>query len=401
MISKEIIKYSIENLRKRKTRSLLTVISIMIGIATIFIFISFGMGLYNYINGFVTGTSADKILVEPKGIGVLGIDTTFALTSNDLTAVERTPGVFEATGIYTKAAQVQKRDTIKYVLVTGYNTQEPLYIELHGVKLYKGKELSKGEKGDVVLGYNYMINNKIFPQAVNLNDQIEINGQKVKVVGFYSEIGNSQDDSQIYFTEDFFKELYPDTNGYNTIIAKADTTNLTKVANNIDKSLLKSRNLQKGDEDFFVSSFSDLLASYSSALNIVIGFVILIALISVIVSAINTSNTMITSVIERTKEIGVLKSIGARNSEIFGLFLFESSTLGFIAGGLGVLIGFGLTKIAGAILKIIGLGILQPGYSVWLFIGGILFAVLTGAISGAVPAINASRISPVRALRYE
>jgi putative ABC transport system permease protein len=401
MISKEIVKYSLENLRKRKARSLLTIISIMIGIATIFIFISFGMGLYSYINSFVTGTSADKILIEPKGIGAPGLDTSFALTSTDLTAVERTAGVYEATGIYSKAAQVQYRNIMKYVFIVGYDPKKPLFIEMQGVSMESGRELSGGEKGDAVLGYNYMIDNKIFPKGVNLNDDILVNGQKVKVVGFYSAVGDTQDDSQIYVTEDFFKTLYPDTNGYSTMIAKADTANLTNVANNIDKNLLRSRGLQKGQEDFFVASFADLLASYSSALNIVIGFIILIALISVFVSAINTSNTMITSVIERTKEIGVLKSIGARNSEIFSLFLFESSALGLIAGCIGVLIGFGLTELAGAILKAIGLGILQPGYSVWLFVGCVAFAVITGAVSGAAPALNASKISPVKALRYE
>lgn len=110
---------------------------------------------------------------------------------------------------------------------------------------------------------------------------------------------------------------------------------------------------------------------------------------------------MITSVIERRKEIGVLKSIGARNSEILNLFLFESSTLGFIAGTLGVIFGFILTQIAKVILIKVGLGFLQPSYSIWLFVGCILFATLTGAVSGVVPAINASRISPVKALRYE
>jgi putative ABC transport system permease protein len=269
------------------------------------------------------------------------------------------------------------------------------------VTIVAGRELQKGEKGNAVLGYDYMIDNKIFPKGLNVNDDILVNGQKVKVVGFYSEVGDTQDDTQIYVTADYFKVLYANASGYNTIFATGDTTNITNVANNIDKSLLRSRNLQKGQEDYTVQSFQDLLNSYSSALNIVIGFIILIALISVLVSAINTSNTMITSVLERIKEIGVLKSIGARNSEILRIFLFESSILGFIAGVIGVLVGFGLTVVAGKILLSVGLGILQPGYSIWLFVGCILFATVTGAISGVAPAVHASKISPVKALRYE
>jgi putative ABC transport system permease protein len=110
---------------------------------------------------------------------------------------------------------------------------------------------------------------------------------------------------------------------------------------------------------------------------------------------------MITSVLERMKEIGVIKSIGARNSEVLNLFLFESAFLGFIAGAIGVLLGFGLAVIMGKILQILGWGFLQPGYSVWLFAGCILFATVTGAVSGIIPAIHGSRISPVNALRYE
>lgn len=397
----ESIKYSLEALRKRKSRSLLTIISIFIGIATIFIFISFGMGLYNYVNSFVSGGSANKILIEPKGIGAPGLDSTFSLTSNDLTAVQRTAGVYSATGIYDGSAQVQFKNNLRYVIIVGYDPQNPLFIQVQDVTIVAGRELQKGEKGDAVLGYDYMIDNKIFPKGLNVNDDILINGQKVKVVGFYSEVGDTQDDTQIYVTTDFYKVLYPNVIGYNTIFAAGDTKNITNVANNIDKSLLRSRNLQKGQEDYTVQSFQDLLNSYSSALNIVIGFIILIALISVFVSAINTSNTMITSVLERIKEIGVLKSIGARNSEILGIFLFESSMLGFIAGIIGVLVGLGLTEIAGKVLIAVGLGFLQPGYSIWLFLGCILFATITGAISGVAPAIHASKISPVRALRYE
>jgi putative ABC transport system permease protein len=110
---------------------------------------------------------------------------------------------------------------------------------------------------------------------------------------------------------------------------------------------------------------------------------------------------MITSVLERYKEIGILKSIGARNSEILGIFLFESAFLGLVAGILGVLLGWGLSSLAGTILNTLGYGFLKPFYSSALFGGLIGFAVLTGAISGMFPAIRASKINTVDALRYE
>ncbi|PIO08372.1 hypothetical protein COU59_01995 [Candidatus Pacearchaeota archaeon CG10_big_fil_rev_8_21_14_0_10_34_12] len=401
MISRELAKYSMNNLYKRKTRSMLTIISILAGIATIFIFISFGLGLYQYINSFVTSGSADKITVMSKGGAITGT-VTFGLTDDDLDAVKKTSGVYDAAGYYVKTAEVKSKDVKKYVFVGAMDLKKMYLVdELTGLKIDEGRGLQQGEKGKAVLGYNYKIDDKIFPKGLDVNDEIEIQGQKAKIVGFYQEVGNPADDSNIYVTEEFMEDLYPDIKYYYMIIARGDVSNITRVVDNVEKSLQNERGLKDGQEDFDVASFEQLLDSYSSALNIVVGFIILIALISVLVSAINTSNTMITSVLERMKELGVIKSIGARNSEILGLFLFESGVLGLVAGILGVMLGFGLTEFAGYILRSLGWGFLQPGYSIWLFIGCVIFATFTGAVSGVIPAINASRIRPVEALRYE
>jgi putative ABC transport system permease protein len=176
---------------------------------------------------------------------------------------------------------------------------------------------------------------------------------------------------------------------------------MDEVVENINRALRKERNLEKGNEDFFAQTYNDMMETYMVILNIVIGFVIIIALISVLVSSVNTANTMITSVLERKKEIGIIKSIGGTNAEIFGIFLFESAFLGFIAGSIGVLLGWIFTFIAGEIIDSLGYGFLAPYYSFNLFAGCIAFAVITGAISGVAPAVKASRTNPVETLRYE
>ena len=224
----------------------------------------------------------------------------------------------------------------------------------------------------------------------------------MRIVGFYEKIGNPQDDSNIYVTNDFMPELYPDAElSYGMIVARVDKNNVDGVADRVEEKLRQYRGLDEGKEDFSVQSYSDLLESYMVVLDIIVGFIILIALISVVVSAINTANTMITSVLERFKEIGVLKSIGARNSEIFKIFLFESGFLGFVAGVIGVLVGWGATILGANILDNLGYGFLSPHYSWTLFVGLILFATFTGAISGMIPAWRASKINAVDALRYE
>ncbi len=397
----ESVKYSLRNLNYRKGRSALTIFSIMVGIATIFIFISFGYGLYNYTESFTTSSSADKLLILAKGSGVPGMDDTFKLTDDDLDVIRGTSGVYEASGIYYGAVQVEKKKQSKYIFIVSYDPKEPLIMDIFGVGIEKGRILKSSDKNSAIAGYNYLINNKIFEKGLNVNDVIEVNGEKIKIIGFMESIGNPADDSQIYITNDYFLDLFPDEDSYAEIVARVDLANINQVTSNVEKSLRKHRGLEEGKEDFFVQSFEDMIESFSGALDIIIGFVILIALISVLVSAINTANTMITSVLERFKEIGVLKAIGARNSEILKIFLFESSFLGFVAGSLGVLFGWIVTLIAGSILDSLGWGFLSPYYSPLLFIGCILFAVITGAISGVIPAIRASRINTVDALRYE
>lgn len=403
VISEESIKYSLRNLSHRKARSFLTILSIFIGITTIFIFISFGWGLYDYMQELSSSSSADKIIVQAKGAGAPGLDTTFKLTDDDLEVVEKTSGIKEATGLKFKVAEIKQKDLVKYTFLISYDPEKPLMMEFSNIEIDAGRDLLKGEKGKMIAGYNYQVKDSIFPNSYEINDNLEVDGEKIKIIGFYESIGSPPDDAQLYVTNDYMDELYGEDNlSYGWIIARVnDVEQVDQVIERIEKNLRKERGLDEGKEDFFVQSFQDMIESFGMALNIIIGFVILIALISVVVSAVNTANTMITSVLERVKEIGVIKSIGARNAEIFKIFLFESAFLGFVAGVIGVGLGWLLSYIGGNLLDSLGWGFLSPHFSVWLFVGLILFATFTGAISGVIPAVRASKIKPVDALRYE
>lgn len=402
MISSQTVKYSLRNLKQKKLRSFFTILSIFIGISTIFIFISFGLGLYNYIGDLTTGSSADKLMIQAKGGTLSAFESKVVFNDDDIKAIERVPGVFEVSGSYFKPVEVKEQDKRLYTLMVSYDSDKPLMMEVSNIGIIKGRQLNRGKK-EVVLGYNYMIDKEIFSKGIRLNQNLEINGMDIKVVGFFEKVGNPQDDSQIYIDNDFYVELYSnETLSYTWIVVKVDDVdNIDDVKEKIEKALRNERNLDEGKEDFFVQSFDDMIKGFSSALNIVIGFIVLIALISVFVSAVNTANTMITSVLERIKEIGVIKSIGARNSDIFGIFLFESGFLGFVAGIVGVIVGASFSYMSMVLLKNAGYGFLQPSFTPWLFVGCIVFATITGAISGVFPAINASKINPVEALRYE
>ncbi len=403
MINRELINYSFKNIVHRKARSFLTIFSILVGITTIFIFVSFGQGLFDYVNEFKSSSGADKLMIIPKGIGAPGLDNTFFLTEKDIESVKKTTGVIEATGVYMKPVEIKEDGVKKFVFLISYDPDKSsLLKEVFTIEIEEGRDLRIGDDKKIVLGYNYKIEKKVFSDKLGLNDNLEVDGQKMKVVGFFDEVGNPQDDSNIYINNEYFEKIYSNNSKkYNQIIVRVNTDNIPQVIQRIESNLRKSRNLERGKEDFFVASFEELLEQFTNALDYIVYFVIFIALISVLVSAVNTANTTITSVLERVKEIGVMKAIGARNNEIFSIFVFEAGFLGLVAGIIGILIGFIITSTFGIILNNLGWGFLSPHYSIELFLGCIIFATLTGAISGVIPAWNASRIRPVKALRYE
>lgn len=400
------LKYSLKNLYERKTRSALTILSIFIGITTIFIFISFGFGLYNYVNQLAGESGADKFIVMVKGGGAPGMDNTFKLEEKDLDTIKKTKGVEDIAGFYLRALQVEANGESKYVYGIGHSASAQdtrLIKEAMQIKMDKGRDLKNTDTKKVVLGYNYQIAKSIFEKPLSLGEKIKINGEKFEIVGFFQAIGNPNDDANVYIYEEDMKNLFlSETLTYAEFIGRVDNKdNINQIVDNIKRNLRRERDQKEGQEDFFVQTFEDLIAQFSTALNVVIGFVVLIALISVLVSAINTANTMITSVLERTKEIGVMKAIGAKNSTIRNIFLFESSVLGLIAGILGVIIGALLSSVAGSILNQLGWGFLAPHFTWQLFVALIIFATLVGTVSGVTTAIQASKQNPVDSLRYE
>jgi putative ABC transport system permease protein len=127
-----------------------------------------------------------------------------------------------------------------------------------------------------------------------------------------------------------------------------------------------------------------------------------IAAISLIVGGIGIMNTMYTAVIERTKEIGTMKAVGARNSDVLLVFLFESGLLGLVGGAIGIAIGYGLGKSAEyAATMALGTDLLQASFPWYLILGALAFSFVIGTMSGILPALQAAKLKPADALRYE
>src|SRR3989344_9240257 len=391
---KEAMSYAKENLLKRKMRTALTILSIFVGITTIFLFISFGWGLYDYVQELAGESGADKFIVQARGVGAPGLDQTFALDETDLHEVEKTLGVKQALGFYANVVQIEHKKEKKFVFISGYeptSINDELIGQAFGVSIIPGRELRKGDGGKVVMGYNYQEPSKIFEDTLKIGEKVELNGEKFEIVGFYERVGNPQDDSNVYVTDAEFKRLVGEDTKFAMIFGQVQNKNdIDSVVDRIEKSIRKNRNLEEGKEDFFVQTYQELIDQFGTVLNIVIGFIIVIAFISVIVSAVNTANTMATSVLERTREIGVMKAIGATRGMIRKMFLIESGLVGLAAGVAGVIAGWALSSAAGYVLTLLGWSFLAPKFTPILFIALILFSTVVGIISGVTVAIQAS-----------
>jgi putative ABC transport system permease protein len=404
MINTSLIKYSLVNLGKRKTRSFLTILSVLIGITAITTLISFGNGISSYVEDISQQMGDDKLIVQARGFGLgIVIDGNVRLDDTDLDAVRDVNGVEEATGMYLISGEIEFKDQKKYAYVMGsdFEKYSKLITEVYTVDIIEGQELKGDEKTKAILGYNYRLKDKIFEQPVHLRDKILVNGQEIRVAGFYEEVGNPQDDSNIYITTDAAEELFGADNYYWILARSAPGRDPIKLAETVAEELRDHRNQGRGNEDFFVQTFEQAIETFNAILGVITTVVILIAFISIIVAAVNIMNTMYASILERTKEIGVLKAIGSRNKDILFIFVLESSTLSLLGGIIGVILGYWISRYAGGIIAQAGYGFFSPLFNLSLIIGSLIFALFIGLVSGLLPAYRASKLQPVDALRYE
>ncbi|HIH42594.1 TPA: ABC transporter permease [Candidatus Woesearchaeota archaeon] len=401
----DYFKYAIDNLLHRKMRSWLTVLSILIGITAIFALVSFGQGLSSYVDTIGNEAGRDKLLFQSSTTANPGADDTFSLKKEEIDFLRKVNGIKEVAATYIKVAETEFDKQKKYVFTFGIkqNEEYKLVEEAFTLKLDKGRRLKHGDKFDVMLGYNYQLPSKIFKKVIGLRDKIKINGKDFEVVGFYKSIGNPQDDSNLYITDEAFEELYPAlVDKFQFGIARSEKSVASKeLAEFAEDKLRRFKGLDKGEEDFSIQTFQQAVETFTNILNVINAVLVLIALISLLVAGVNITNTMYTAVLERTKEIGVMKAVGAQNKDIMMIFLLESGMLGLIGGVLGVVCGYFIASIGGQIAVGYGYAILQPVFSWVLVVGCLGFAFFIGAIAGLLPARQASKLRPVDALRYE
>lgn len=327
------------------------------------------------------------------------------LTVDDLEVIRDTSGIKRATGMGYSFAKFEFNDLIHYGFVSGISPDPDdmaLVGEAQTWNILKGRNLESGDKYKVVLGYEHSLSD-LFEESVDVGDKMTIHGQDFRVVGFLEKIGSPPDDQSAIMPLEAYEEVFDEEDELGFIIAQSQAgEDPVKVAEKVEKDLRTDHGLEEGEEDFSVETMEQFMATFNVILNIVQIVLIGIASIALLVGGIGIMNTMYTSVLQRTKDIGVMKALGAKNSHIMFLFLVESGLYGLGGGIIGALMGIGFAKLVEfAFIYSVGPAFLLIEINPWFVFGVLLFSFIVGAISGIAPAWRASKLKPVDSLRYE
>jgi len=399
----EYFKLALTNLSHRRMRSYLTMIGIFIGIAAVVALVSLGQGLQQYISEEFSKIGTDKIIIMP-GKGLLAPGTTLStqLTKQDVETVQRVSGIDSAGGTVFGSVKISGKDKAiySYAISIPETDFRATFFEMGTLEVGSGRLLEKGESGKIMIGADYVRRN-LLKQQIKIGDKIKINDQEFRVVGVMKPIGNPSDDSSVYLNEQDARDLFNAPERFDYIYAKtAAGEDPLVVADAVERAMRRERNVEKGKEDFSVQTFNQLIESFNIVFGIVQAVVLGIAAISLLVGGIGIMNTMYTAVLERTKEIGIMKAIGAKNTDVLLIFLIESGLLGTVGGAIGIAIGMGLGKLVeiGA-AQALGTALLRAYFPLYLIVGTLLFSFIVGSVSGLFPALQAARLPPVEALK--
>ncbi len=396
-----------------RLRSWLTIIGIVIGVAAIVAIVSIGEGAQANVNSRLGGLGADIITVSPGfsrasgefggfGGGGGGATTGKNLTSLDIQIIKSVPGVLYVDGIVSGRADVSYLTETASISVEGVDPFA--WTNMLTTNLASGRLLQPSDANDIVIGYN--VANTVFKEPIPLNRLISVQGKPFRVIGILASSG-TRDDSTIFMTVADARNTLTtvtDKQRFDSISVKvADANQATDIANAIDAKLMISRHVTNKTKDYTVTSPQATQARIASITSTFTLFLAAIAAASLLVGAVGVANTMFTSVLEKTREIGILKAIGAKNSDIMAIFLLNSALVGFVGGLIGVILGAGLSYL---LPNVLGLRLGPGGHlttvlPMSLLLETLALSVIIGMVAGAIPAYRASKLKPVDALRYE
>jgi putative ABC transport system permease protein len=365
----------LKNLWRQKVRSLLAVAGISLGIATIIALGAIADGMeHNLIATLRSGKADFSIGQAHAPMIVLS-----SVPEARLYEIARWPEIKQAVGALVTFASFPDNP---YFLTIGI---EPEAFDLGSVTILDGRAFSKQSEDEVLLGQIAANTLNIKPEEI-----IEIDLKRFRVVGIY-ETGNLFEDGGALLPLRTLQRL------------KNRPGELTVILVRVNEGLSVSAVMARVEREYRGSlitlrSAEEFNRNYQS-LSLVRAGSWLISLLALVIGGIGVMNTMIMSVFERTREIGILRAVGWRRARVLQLILGESLSLGIMAAFVGVFIGWGIARSVTLLPQVRGL--IAPIYTSGLFAEAIVIALIVGLMGGLYPAYRASKISPQEALRYE
>jgi putative ABC transport system permease protein len=402
----DYILLALKNVRNRGVRSWLTMLGIFLGIAAVVSLISLGTSLQTAITGQFATLDPNKLIIENSGTGFgpPGSTSVKKLTSEDLELIKSVNGVEFAIPRHIRVGTTKLNKISRFEGLSSLpQDSEEIEIVYDSInaEIDQGKLLESTDRGKVVLGSDFLEKSR-YQKQIGIGTTLEIQGKTFQVSGILDKSGFIFINSIILMSESDLKDLLNIEDEIDVIVVQVeDSERIESVASDIERTLRKDRKLKVGEEDFSVQTPVQSISTISTILNVINLVVTGIAGLALLIGGIGIANTMFTSVLERTREIGIMKAIGARNKDILSIFLIESAFLGLIGGIVGAAIGLGLAFGAStAATQALGGAIeLKVSPSIPLLLVSISFSLLIGILSGIVPAYQASRLNPVEALR--
>lgn len=390
--------FAFKNLKHRGIRSWLTLLGIVIGVCLVVSLFLLGNALKIAITSQFGISSSEIISIRAGGLnsfGPPGFLATNPLLEEDFEEIKKVSGVEKALKRYIKSATLEYKQKKERVFITNIpENEEDFLYEVLDLKIEQGRKISGKETKKVLIGYNVFKNN-----GITLSSKIKLNNETYEVVGILKRKGSFTLDGVIFIPEKDLEKISSDKS-INVISVKPYSSNeIDRVKENIEKALRKKRNVKEGKEDFEVSTPKSTLSTINSILNGIKIFIVIIASISIVVGVIGITNTMTTSVLERRKDIGIMKAIGAKNSQIFSMFLVESGLLGLVGGVLGIIFGIFLASLGTIALQNFINTEVSLKIDLFLIFSSLFASFLIGAAAGAIPALQASKLKPIETIR--
>jgi len=400
----EILAASIKALSANKLRTFLTTLGIIIGIMAVITLLNIGQGAQKSITDSVNSLGSNQLTVIPGRVNTnspLGLELTSLFTIDDLNALRKTTKSYylDVTGFSSRSYSAQQGSEIMNVTLAGISGD---YWLVRDIDLGSGRKLTDEDEKTLarvaVIGSD--VASQLFPNQNPIGQRIKVSGVNLTIVGVNTSQGAaliSNPDENVFIPLLTFQKIFTGQDSINVFYAKAkDADTISFAEQEIKVKLRQFRRIPVGDnDDFTVRNSSAFLSTLNQITTIFTAFLSTIGGISLLVGGIGIMNIMFVTVRERTREIGLRKSLGATNNDILFQFLSEAVAITFLGGIIGTILGVTLSFV---ISRIANFAFVVSFESIFLAVG---VSGAIGLVFGIYPARNASKLNPIDALRFE